>query len=45
MAATKYNLYGNPCGLNIQYIVEFPAGDVLTTGQIYYVEFSGNQSF
>lgn len=40
MASINYNLYGSPCGLNVQYIVEFPGGDVLTTGLIYNVEFT-----
>jgi hypothetical protein len=46
MASTKYNLYGSPCGLNIAYTaVEFPGGDILTTGQIYYVEFNNGGQF
>ncbi len=46
MASTLYNLYGSPCGLNIQYnSVEFPGGDILTTGQIYYLEFNNGGQF
>ena len=46
MASTLYNLYGSPCGLNIRYnSVEFPGGDILTTGQIYYLEFNNGGQF
>ena len=45
MASIKYDLYGSPCGLNTQYIVDFPGGDILTTGQIYYVEFNNGSQF
>ena len=46
MASTLYNIYGSPCGLNVQYnSVEFPGGDILTTGQIYYLEFNNGGQF